>query len=142
MLTEKIGRLETTLDHLTGEELGAALGALNEMPEVLDAVLLHGLGKKNRPVGVLQVLCSPANIELVAAAIFRHTHSLGIRFEVVERFILPRSTAMTELDGREMPVKNYQLENNDYSRIEADALQTRAREMKTGMPAFRFRKGT
>lgn len=77
MRKETIIKLESTIDHLSGEEIGFALQVLNEMQEVLDASYFCGIGKKNRPCGKLEVLCARGNEELVISAIFRHTHTLA-----------------------------------------------------------------
>lgn len=138
MKHEIIIQMETAIDHLTGEELGQALEALNGMPEVLDAIYLCGLGKKNRPAGLLQVLCREENSDAVCAAIFRHTHTLGIRMQKIERVVLPRGIGEEECAGESAPAKIYELEGMSYARPEADAAREIARKRKVGAPALRF----
>ena len=72
---EDVMQLECHLDHLTGEELGTALEQLAAAADVLDVLWLPGTGKKNRPAGLLRVLCRPADTENVARAVLRHTHT-------------------------------------------------------------------
>lgn len=139
MNIEKIVLLETALDHLTGEELGQALEALNEMPEVLDALFLTGIGKKNRPSGLLQVMCLPANEIAARDAVFQHTHALGLRRQEMERYVLPRSATTVHIGCAEVPAKAHVLENETYIRPEADALKKLAAKLGTGTPAIRFR---
>lgn len=135
---ETIIKFETALDHLTGEESGLALTALNDMPEVLDAIYLTGIGKKNRPCCLLQVLCHKMDEEIVARAIFRHTHTLGLRRMEVERIVLPRFACEAEIAGVKIPAKAYELENRGYLRPEADAIQTLAAKLGAGAPALRI----
>jgi len=68
-LSEEIFVLETNLDHLTAEETGRAMEAVMEAG-ALDALYLPGLMKKGRPGGLLQVLCRPAELDAVRAAVF------------------------------------------------------------------------
>ncbi len=141
--TELITQLESHIDHLTGEELGACISALSELPEVVDVLWLNGTGKKNRPHGLLRVLCQPEHKELVEEAFFKHTHSLGIRYITLERTILPRlesavdianTTTLTAL----LPAKEYRLGGEIWLRPESDALQERAHTLGLGMPALRM----
>lgn len=135
---ETIIKFETALDHLTGEEAGLAITALNDMPEVLDAIYLTGIGKKNRPCCLLQVLCHNTEEEIVAKAIFRHTHTLGLRRMEVERMVLPRFACGAEIDGEKIPAKAYELENRIYLRPEADAIQVLSAKLAIGAPALRI----
>lgn len=137
---EEIIQLETTVDHLTGEEIGLALDFLNEMPEVLDAIWIPAIGKKNRPCGILQTLCKPENEALVLQTVFRHTHSLGARRLSLERYILPRQTEKVEIGGKTAPAKIYQLEGISYARPECDFIREEARNSSLGAPAFRIMK--
>lgn len=139
MYKEWVVLLETVLDHLTGEELGNALARLNDSPHILDALFLPGIGKKNRPSGLLQALCKPENEEKARDEIFRHTHALGLRRTDVERYALPREHTEVEFEGGQMPAKIHELEGEKYQRIEADALARLAARQKLGMPALRFR---
>ena len=86
---EDVMQLECHLDHLTGEELGTALEQLAAAADVLDVLWLPGTGKKNRPAGLLRVLCRPADTENVARAVLRHTHTLGLRRQLLQRLVLP-----------------------------------------------------
>lgn len=135
---EKIIVFETTIDHLTGEEIGAALSSFSQMANVLDALFLPGIGKKNRPSGLLQVLCHPDNEKEVMAAIFRHTHVLGLRREFRERYVLPRKPATLSLAGHTVKAKAHLLDGAWHARPEADALQELACELHAGMPSLRW----
>lgn len=140
MDTEKIILLETNLDHLSGEELGHALESLNGMPEILDAIYLPGIGKKNRPCGLLRVICRP-EVEITACdAIFRHTHALGIRRQLIERYMLPRASATLKIENEEVLAKIHELQGETYIRPEADALKGLANKLGVGTPALRFHK--
>lgn len=140
METEKIILFETALDHLTGEELGMAIDSLNNLPEVLDALYLPGIGKKNRPAGLLQVLCRPQAEIRVRDAIFRHTHALGIRRQIIERYVLDRVPVSVEVEGEILPAKAHLLEEKMYARPEADAIRNLAEQLGQGAPALRFKK--
>ena len=134
---EAITLLETNIDHLTGEELGQALDALNDLPEVLDATWFSGIGKKNRPAGLLRIICRPENETSALEAMFRHTHSLGIRRQKMDRFVLPRKNVMPQ--GKNLPAKAYLLEGVEYLRPEADAVSALAKKLGLGAPAVRIR---
>ena len=135
--TEAVVQFESHIDHLNGEDLGAALTALSAMPEVLDVLWLPGVGKKNRPAGLLRVLCLPGQRGCVAEAILRHTHTLGLRVQCLERMVAPRHTAVAEVAGQQLPAKEYVIEGQTYIRPESDALEAAARQRGVGMPALR-----
>lgn len=135
---EIIIQLDTTVDHLTGEEIGQALAALNDLPETLDSVYIPCLGKKNRPSGIIQTLCEPAHEEAVAMAVFRHTHTLGIRRQEIERLVLPREHIEVDMAGDTIKAKSYLLENETYIRPEADEIGRLACERGVGAPALRI----
>ncbi len=137
---EQIVQLETHIDHLTGEEIGAALTALTADDCVLDALWLAGIGKKNRPAGLMRVLCLPRNENAVMRLLFRHTHTLGIRRHLLDRVVLPRRATEKGVGDEMLQAKEYVLEGQGYLRAEADALAASACERGVGMPALRFLK--
>lgn len=137
---EQVVQLETHLDHLSGEELGLALTALSGMDGILDALWLPGIGKKNRPAGLLRVLCRPADEAEAAAAVFRHTHTLGLRRQTLERVVLPRAATTLVLAGEPVAAKEYYVEGRACVRPEADALRNLAARLGVGAPALRFGK--
>ncbi|MDR3320514.1 MAG: LarC family nickel insertion protein [Desulfovibrio sp.] len=135
---ELVTQLETHLDHLTGEELGCALSSLAGLDEVLDVLWLPGTGKKNRPAGLLRVLCRPEDEDAAVGALLRHTHSLGLRRQCLERLALPRQTAAIDCADSKLDAKMYTLEGKDYVRPEADAVSASADRLGLGAPALRF----
>ena len=118
-----------------------ALTALSSMPEVLDVLWLPGVGKKNRPAGLLRVLCLPGQRPEVAEAVLRHTHTLGLRVQTLERIVAPRHAAVAEVAGQQLPAKEYVIEGQTYLRPEADALEAAARQRGVGVPALRNVRG-
>lgn len=137
---EDVMQLECHLDHLTGEELGTALAELAALPAVLDVLWLPGTGKKNRPSGLLRVLCRPDDAEDAGAAVLRQTHTLGLRRQRLQRLVLPREATTCPCGGTELPAKRYTLEGRVYVRPEADAVARRAAALGLGAPALRFEK--
>ena len=135
---EDVMQLECHLDHLTGEELGTALEQLAAAADVLDVLWLPGTGKKNRPAGLLRVLCRPADTENVARAVLRHTHTLGLRRQLLQRLVLPRRATTCACGGASLPAKEYELEGRAYVRPEADAVARQAAALGLGAPALRF----
>lgn len=140
MTREAIIKLETNVDHLSAEEIGAALQTLNDLAEVLDASYYPGIGKKNRPCGKLELLCHKENMDSVVQAVFRHTHTLGLRYCEMDRLIVPRSVEETNLAGQKIRAKTYVLDGVTYQRPEADDLRELARKGNVGMPAMRMGK--
>lgn len=138
MQRETIIVLETVIDHITGEEIGNAVEQLNAMPQVLDAVYIPALGKKNRPCGLMQVLCRPEDEDHAVTALFRHTHALGVRRQELERYTLPRRSDCVEIEGKPVRAKIHQLEGQSYVRPEAEELARLARQRNIGMPALRL----
>lgn len=139
-LTETIVQIETVLDHLTGEEIGQALEAFERDPAILDAIYLMGIGKKNRPCGLLRVLCRKESADDALASVFRHTHTLGARRTETERVILRREESRASVAGEEVRAKSYELEGRVYERPEADEIARVAAESGIGAPAIRLAK--
>ncbi len=141
---EYVAQLETHIDHLTGEELGAALEILAALPETLDVLWLPGIGKKSRPSGLLRLLCAPPHREAVTVALLRHTHTLGVRHCLLERTVLPRRAgrchagSALEQGSVLLPAKHYRLEGREYARPEADAVREAAAARGVGSPALRM----
>ena len=106
--------------------------------DVLDVLWLPGTGKKNRPAGLLRVLCRPADTENVARAVLRHTHTLGLRRQLLQRLVLPRRATTCACGGASLPAKEYELEGRMYVRPEADAVARQATALGLGAPALRF----
>ena len=138
---EAVIQFESHIDHLNGEDLGMALTALCAMSEVIDVLWLPGVGKKNRPAGLLRVLCLPGQRQCVADAVLRHTHTLGLRVQTLERIVAPRHAATAEVAGQQLPAKEYVIEGQTYIRPEADALEAAARQRGIGVPALRNTRG-
>ena len=139
---EAVVQFESHIDHLNGEDLGTALSALSAMPEVLDVLWLPGVGKKNRPAGLLRVLCLPGQRQCVAGAVLRHTHTLGLRVQTLERLVAPRRATTAEVAGQQLPAKEYEIEGQTYIRPESDALEATARQRGLGVPALRNARGS
>ena len=140
MKKETIIQLETALDHLSGEEIGSAIKALSSSDIILDVIYLTGIGKKNRPCGLLQALCAPRDEDRAAAEIFRHTHTLGLRIQRIERIIVERWETVEDVGGEKIRAKGYALEDKTYIRPEADEIERLAARASVGAPAFRFVK--
>ena len=77
----------------------------------------------------------------MAGAVLRHTHTLGLRVQTLDRMVAPRRATTTEVAGQMLPAKEYVIEGQTYIRPEADALEAAARQQGVGVPALRNARG-
>ena len=63
---------------------------LRSQPGVLDLVLIPAQGKKGRPVTMFQLLAAPDALQRCSDAIFAETSTIGLRWTLCERVVLPR----------------------------------------------------
>ncbi|HEU5151761.1 MAG TPA: nickel pincer cofactor biosynthesis protein LarC [Iamia sp.] len=96
--------VETTVDDVTGEVLGAAVPALLAAG-ALDAWVAPVVGKKGRPAHVVAALADLGAAPAVAEALRTTTGSLGVRAARHERWPATRASETVEVDGHAVRVK-------------------------------------
>ncbi len=119
---ERICELETNVDHLTGEEIGNLFDVLLKNG-ALDVFFLPGIMKKNRPSGILKVLCVEERLNHVLVSIFKNTLTLGIRINRIERVKLDRISTNMVTEHGEVCVKEFNFNNVKYKRPEFESLK-------------------
>ena len=136
---EEIVQMESHIDHLTGEEAGLVIETLSNDKRVLDVLWLSGIGKKNRPMGLLRIMCHIKDRTAVRSLLLRHTHTLGFREQILRRLVVDRRSGEGQLaDGTPVRTKEYVIDGQWYSRPECDDIRDRACAAGLGAPAFRF----
>lgn len=112
--------LETTLDDVSGEVLGATISHLLE-EGALDAWATPVKMKKNRPGHVLSVLGDPKDLETLKSLVATLTGTLGIRASLVSRTIHQRSFVDVGVLGHTIAIKvsdvNAKPEFDDVARV-------------------------
>ena len=88
---EQVYELACNLDDMTPEDIGYAMERLLEAG-ALDVYTIPIGMKKNRPATMLCCLCPAGQEERFAALLLRHTTTLGVRMQAMERRTLPRRT--------------------------------------------------
>ena len=129
---EAIVELSCNLDDMTGEELGFAMESLLQVG-ALDVFTIPIHMKKSRPGQMLCVLCREDRRELLVRTIFRHTTTLGIREQRMNRYTLIRT--VETLDTPYGPIRQkvssgYGIER---AKLEYDDLARTAREQGMGI---------
>jgi len=137
---ERIMVLETNVDHLTGEEIGGVFGVLLDAG-ALDVLFLPGVMKKNRPGGLLQVLCKPEDLARIRDLTFAQTLTLGLRMTETTRAVLPRAASARSTPWGEVSAKETEIEGQRYSRPEFEALQALAKRTGRSVAQLRYLLG-
>ena len=92
---EQIVKLECNLDDMTGEDIGFSMDQL--LKAGAKDVYTQALGmKKSRPGVLLSVICLPDDADRLAAVMMKHTTTLGIRRQIMSRYLLSRSIETEE----------------------------------------------
>jgi len=101
---DTITRIETNIDDLSPEIMGAVTGLLLKAG-AMDVFLTPIQMKKNRPGVQLTALCEEAAVGRVAELIFRNTTSFGLRMDRVDRLKLERRVETVSTEYGEVTVK-------------------------------------
>lgn len=90
---EQVAVLAFEVDDQTPEDLAAGLDRLRAVAGVLDVLQVPAYGKKGRMVMQIQVLARPDGLAGVREACFVETTTLGLRWTLAPRAVLPRRVA-------------------------------------------------
>ncbi len=135
--TEDVYVLESHVDHLAGEDLGGFFEVAFEAG-ALDVLYMPGIMKKNRPGGLLTVLCRPEDLAPVQAAFFKHTLTLGIRRNRVERVVLERRETEIDTPFGKVRAKEFELDGKTHRSLEYDSLAELACGTGRSVPELRM----
>ncbi len=91
------------VDDMTGEEIAASADRLRAAPGALDLTIGTRLGKKGRPVHDFRLLARTEAVEAIAARCLTETSTLGLRWRVESREVLPRDESVAPNSGRRRP---------------------------------------
>ena len=133
---DTVAVLTCNVDDMTAEEIGYATEQLLE-GGARDVFTVPVGMKKNRPGTLLQVLCDPAERERMAALIFRHTSTIGVRETEMRRFVLDRRTETRTTPYGEVRVKKCSGGGVSREKIEYDDLARIAREQDLSLAEAR-----
>jgi uncharacterized protein (TIGR00299 family) protein len=81
--------LETNVDDITGETLGALIEHLSEKG-IKDITVLPGLTKKNRPSYTIRIITEYSKVDSTLDYLFAETGTLGVRIQQTDRVVLVR----------------------------------------------------
>lgn len=96
--------ISCNLDDMTGEAVAFTCETLLEQG-ALDVWTTPIQMKKGRPGVMLSCLCRPADREKMAKLILRHTTTLGVRIQSMDRMVLNRSVEKVQTPCGEIRVK-------------------------------------
>ncbi|MXZ02645.1 MAG: nickel pincer cofactor biosynthesis protein LarC, partial [Chloroflexi bacterium] len=96
--------VETNIDDMTGEEIGYAMQVLFDTG-ALDVWATPIQMKKSRPGTTLSVIAAQNNLGSIAAALFTHTSTLGVRIRQLERLVADRKIVQVETEYGLVKVK-------------------------------------
>jgi hypothetical protein len=119
---DEVAQILFEVDDQTPEDLAIALDRLRAHPAVLDVLQAPAFGKKGRVTLHIQVLAEVADLESVFDACFSETTTLGLRYQVLRRRKLARSSATVDAGGRKLRVKVADRPGNATAKVEADDL--------------------
>lgn len=130
--TDQITRLETNLDDLSPELIGAAMEKLLKAG-ALDVFFTPIQMKKNRPAIQLSVLCEESEVSKLADIIFSETTAFGLRMERISRLKLDRKFEKVKTTYGEITVK-IGMRGDQIMQIVPEFESCRAASESTGAP--------
>ena len=127
---DTIIKMETNIDDCSGEVLGFVMERLMKAG-ARDVHYVPVFMKKNRPAWVLNVICKEEDMETLQNIIFEETTTIGIRYSIMERTILPRETRTLLTPWGEVQVKVCTLNGKEqlYPEYESVAQLSREKEI-------------
>ena len=133
---ENITKLECNLDDMTGEELGFAMEQLFKAGA--RDVYTQQIGmKKSRPGVLLSVICLPRDADRLAAVMMKHTTTLGIRRQDMDRYALCRAVETVQTPYGPVRVKTARGMGVEKSKAEYEDLAALAEKSGVSLETVR-----
>ena len=130
---DSIVKMESNIDDSSGEIMGYLMDRLLEAG-ARDVNYHPIFMKKNRPAYQLNVICDESKVEMLAGIIFSETTTIGIRYQTMERLILPREIRMVNTPIGEALVKVCRLPGGDRAYPEYESAASLAKEYQMPLP--------
>jgi uncharacterized protein (DUF111 family) len=125
---DTVWELAVNLDDMTGEEIGFLCEEIMEAG-ALDCWQVAAQFKKGRPGTIVHCLAKQSEKAALESAIFKHSHSLGIRYRQWERTKLSRQASTAESKFGPVRVKtSTKPDGSTYRKFEYDDCARIARE--------------
>jgi uncharacterized protein (TIGR00299 family) protein len=83
--------VETNVDDITGENMGAIIEKISKMG-TKDITVIPGFSKKNRPNYTIRIITDYVQLDSTLDFLFRETGTLGVRIQEMHRLLLDRDT--------------------------------------------------
>ena len=127
-IRDEIALAEFELDDQSAEDIALALVRLRDMAGVMDVLQMPAYGKKGRIATHIRILCEPVVLETVMNACFHQTGTLGVRYHLTQRAVLPREEKTVAVGGEVLRVKISGRPDGIFTaKLESDSIaQTRA----------------
>jgi len=113
--------LESDMDHISGEIMGDVSTRLFSLG-ALDVCYLPVFMKKGRPGYRLSVVTYEVQMQQMVDAIIRHTRTLGVRIQRVDRVVAQRKASVTTLGGEQCAEKKCSYQDYQFEKPEYEAL--------------------
>lgn len=141
---EDVVLLETIVDDVTGETIGALHESLSEVG-ALDVAALPATMKHSRPGELIQVVVNEADADAVARALAVETGTLGVReIPVTHRFVAHRTIESVEIevDGRQFELEVKVATDDEGTLLDVSTEDADARRIarETGMSVREVRR--
>jgi len=112
--------IEFEVDDRSAEELALGLERLREHGDIVDVVQMPVFGKKGRMITHVRALARAEALNEAAAACFRETTTIGLRYRIVSRVTLPRRVTTVKVQGHPVRAKTVERPGGPTAKAEAD----------------------
>ena len=102
---DRIAEILFEVDDQTPEDLAIGLDRLRAHPAVRDVLQVPALGKKGRMTTHVRVLADPQRLRQVCNACMEETTTIGLRYQVLDRFTLSRQELTLDVEGISIGIK-------------------------------------
>jgi len=104
-MDEQVAVVSFEVDDQNPEDLALGLDKLRALDGVLDVIQVAAIGKKGRLASQVQLLVRPERLDAAIDACFAETTTLGLRWRIEARAVLPRESVTVAGSEREVAVK-------------------------------------
>ncbi len=129
LLTDRVVELRCQLDDATGEQLADLLDRVLAAG-ALDAWHTPVVMKKGRPGALFSLLATLPDRERLARLVLTHSPAIGLRWQELDRYVLPRRQETVLVAGQAIPLKIVRVPGGgERAKPEADAVAAAAHHL-------------